>query len=751
MRKRFDIEGMHCASCAYRLQKHLRKLDGIREANVNLASESILLDYDPEKITLRTLTSEVQEMGYKLIPDNDNRGQRFNYERKIRRKNIKRKRRRNQLTVAVIFLIPLLAIGLSPLLKYNLPFSIDPVYSPVNFAVMQLFLCVPILLAGWRFFEKGWKRLFRLQPNIDSLVALGATAAFIYSVVSTVLIIYRDGTISDHPLYYLTSGAIITMIMLGRFLENGLRRKHQNTLYRLISLIPDLSTKIIDGTETSVNTLDIVVGDKIRVTPGTRIPVDGKVLSGLGMIDESIFTGSKTPVLKSAGDKVIAGMFNQEGYFTVEATHTGNDTFLSGIIRLIEEGETSQPPVGRLADKVSAWVIPAVLILSLLSAVMWYLFLGDYAFAMNIFVSVLVIACPVAIGLAIPISVVFASRKASSMGIIVRRSEAFEQIHKADTFVFNLTGTITEGNAAVTDFITFPPFSEDRLLSLAASAESESKHPLAKAIVARAKEKGVPILIPDPVKLIAGQGIEAVILEERVDIGNYKLMELINIDPDVLTETSTIIRELSNQGKTAVMIAVEGVLQGVIAIEDKPRPEAREVIQKLKQMEISNYILTGEHAPAAKNIGEKVDINHIIADVLPQNRSRQIRKLQHEGKTVLMIGDGMNDASALAQANAGIAIGSPDNIAADAADIVLLNKDLRQILVVVRLSRKTMRNIKENLFFAFVYNLLMLPVAAGVLYLFGLKFLLDPLIAVVAMFLGSISVVINALRLRKFK
>lgn len=751
MKRSFDLEGMHCASCAYRLQKYLRKRNGIREAYVNLASETLLIDFDPDKLSLKELARDISRMGYKLILTDDRKDERFNYELKIRRKSLKRRRRRHQLITAIIFLIPLLLTGLSPLLNYPLPTPIDYIASPVSFTVMQALLCIPIILAGWRFFEKGWRRLVTLSPNIDSLVAIGATASLIYSVVSTIKILFYGGTLENNALYYLTAGAIIAMMMLGRFLENGLRTSYQNSLYRLINLIPLTSTRIIHGDEIQCATNELEEKDQIRISPGSRIPVDGYVISGHSMVDESVFTGSHVPLLKSKGDKVIAGMLNQEGYLTIEATKTGKNTFLSTIIRLIEEGESSEPPIGRLADKVSAWAIPFILAFSLLSAVAWFIYNQDWAFAMNIFISVLMIGSPVAIGLAIPLSVVFVNRRAASFGIMIRRSEAIEQIRKAHVMVFNLTGTITEGIAEVTDIIPKNQLSADALLELAASAESQSLHPLARAIVAEAKSKSLPISTPDPIRLIAGEGIEAVIHDQRIDIGNYKLMELINIDPEALSGAAEVCRHLADQGKTAVMIAVEGQLEGIIAVMDRARPEAREVVQELEKQNIEVALLTGEHASTARKIGSQVDISHIFADILPANRARQIRKLQHDKQVVIMVGDGMNDASALAQADAGIAIGSPDNIAADAADIVLLNKDLRLLLTVMRLSRKTMRNIKENIFFAFFYNLLMLPVAAGILYLFGWKFLLDPMIAVGVMFLGSLSVLINALRLRKFK
>lgn len=751
MKLKFDVEGMHCASCAYRLQKHIRKLDGVNKATVNLASQSLLIDYMPDLIAQKKLIAEAAQLGYALIPVAQNAETGKVYENRLKRKTQKKQLRRSQLIVAWLFMVPLLVTGLSPLLGYRLPYTIDHISSPANYSVMQMLLCLPIILTGWRFLKNGWSRLLQLQINIDSLVALSATASLVQSFGSTIRILYQGDTPNSHPLYFVTAGAIIAVIMLGRFIENRLREGVENTMQRLISLLPVNTERIENEQPVIVLTSELKEDDLIRILPNSYIPVDGTVVSGISKIDESMLTGNRSQVLKSPESRVMAGMQNLEATLIIKATKTGSETILAGIIRLIEEGENSQPAIGRMADKISRWVVHGVLIVACIAAITWFGVKQDYLFSLEVFISVLVIACPVSIGLAIPISAYFSTHRASSLGILVRRTEAFSNILKAETVLFNLSGTITEGHSTVTEIIANNSLDADRLLSLAASAESESKHPIATAIIAKAREKALPIYKPDPVRLIAGEGIEAIVEDERVDIGNYKLMGLINIDTDKLNEAILTCQEFAHQGKTPLLIAVEGELQGIIVVANRLRPEAREVVQQIQQWGKEVVILTGEHASTAQSLARQVAVDYVLGDILPINRARQIRKFQHEGKKVLMVGDGWNDAEALAQADTGVVLGLPDNVPADAADVVLLNNDMRALITLMRLSSKTMSNIRLNIFLAFVFNLLMVPVAAGILHLFGVKFMLNPMIAVVVMFLGFISVLLNALRLRKFR
>ncbi len=752
MKERFYIEGMHCASCAYRLQKHLKKIDGIKDASVNLASESVFIDYNPDIITLKSITRQIRNLGYEIIVPGTNSSKRQSFERKMRRKRIKRKLRKNQLIVALVFLAPLLAIGLSPLLHYPLPQPISYEYNPVSFCILQLILCAPIVFTGRRYFYLGWRKIFNLHPNVDSLVALGASASLIISFVSSAFVIFKGSSLENNPLYYMSAGAIIAMIMLGRYIENRSRSTSLHALEHLSTLIPLTCTLVTsDDTHKEVSPSSLKEGDIVSVPVNMIIPADGVIIKGVSKIEESIFSGNKTPVLKSTDDRVLAGMLNLENPIHIKIEKSGNETMLNSIIQMIEEGENSKPHLGRLADKVSAWAVPVGLALAFISAGLWYILNQNYEFAFNIFISVLVIACPVAIGLAIPLVILFATRGATTHGILIRRSNSLEAIKNADTFVFNLTGTLTEGVAVVTDIIRTGTMSEDDLLALTASAESLSKHPLAIGIVNKAKERNLQINTPDPVRLIEGEGIEAIVNDVRIDIGNYKLMKLINLPEEQISKGLAITRELALQGKTTVMIAIENQLEGIIAVADKPRPEAREVILKLEKLGKDVIILTGEHSSTALNIARQINVEHVIADVSSRNRARQIRKLQHENRKVVMIGDGFNDAGALAQANAGIAIGSADDIAADAADVVLLNRNLKLLLMLIHISRKSVRNMKENLFLTFIYNLIMLPIAGGILFLFDIHFLSDPLIAVIVMFLGSLSVIINASRLRKFK
>lgn len=748
---RFDIEGMNCPSCSYRLQKHLKKLDGVKEVSVNLASASLSIEFDNEKVSLKKIEEEVREMGYRLITGNPSSGLRRTYERRMKRKELKSRSQGKRLTVALIFLVPLLLAGLSPLLHYDLPTSFGFEQHPGHFALFELFLSVPILLAGWRYIQDGWLKLIQLRPNINSLAALGVTASLLYSLYSSYFLIWEEKLLSQYPLYYLPACAIIAMIMLGRYVESKITAQSELDLQKLTDLLPETALQIANNQETEISINELQPGDLVKISPATYIPVDGIVKKGMSMVEESVFTGNKTPVLRAPDDKVLAGMLNQEGYLTVEVQKKGDDTFLAETIRLIEEGANSRPAISWLADRTSSWVIQGVLAIALLAAGLWIIFTHNYPFALNIFISVLVIACPVAIGLAIPISVLFASQRASSLGFLIRHISAFESLKRSSTYVFNLTGTITKGRPVLTDIIANQKLSSDELLRLAVSAEAASDHPIASAIRSEARGKAISLTHPDPIRELPGLGIEAVIDDVRVDIGNRKLMELIQADPELLDQMSAICRDLSSQGKSAVMIAVDGQLEGIIAVVDKPRAEARMVIEKLQQAGNQVILLTGEHWATARYMAHEVGITEVHAEVQSSNRARFIRKLQHEGKLVVMIGDGINDAGALAQADAGIAIGSPDDIAADAADIVLLNKDLRLLLTVIRFASKTIRNMKENLFFAFLYNLLMVPIAAGVLYLFDNQLLLNPVFAVTAMFLGSLSVLLNGLRLKRFK
>lgn len=747
---KYDIEGMHCPSCSFRLQKHLNKLDGIKNASVNLASGSLSIEYDTEKISLKAIEKEVQSMGYKLFPDMPTIDLKHFYERKMKYQQLKQRSEGKRLIATIILFIPLLIVGLSPSLHYPLPTPLDFTTYPDHFALFQLLFTIPICILGWRFFQNGWKQLFILHPNINSLVALSATTAFCYSLYSSYYLVWYNGFFSNYPLYYLPAAAIIVMIMLGRYLENKIMAQSEQTIRQLLSILPIYATRYNNSKEEKVKITSLNTGDYVRVSPGSRIPIDGIVKSGMSMVDESVFTGNHTPLLRTKEDKVLAGMLNLEGYLTVEVSKNGSGTFLAEIIRLIEEGENSRPTLSRLADKTSSWAIRVILAIAFIASGLWAGLANDYHFAFNVFITILMIACPVAIGLAIPISVLFATRKASSHAMIIRHISSFETLLKKATYVFNQTGTLTQGSPTVTDIITHSDLSTDKLLHLAASAESQTNHPIAQAILSEARKQNIAITPPDPVREIPGQGIEAVIDDIRIDIGNRKLMELINIDAETLESMSQICRDLSSQGKSAVMIAIDGKLEGVIAVIDKPRAEAREVIKTIADKGNRVILLTGDHWNTARHIAHEIGINEVHAEIQHANRARFIRKLQHEGELVVMIGDGLYDAKALAQADAGIAIGSPNDIAADAADIILLNKDLYLLLTVQKLATKTVRNMKENLFFAFLYNMLMIPIAAGVLYLFGIHFLMDPLLAVIAMFLGSISVLLNGLRITKY-
>ncbi|MGL4293615.1 MAG: heavy metal translocating P-type ATPase [Bacteroidales bacterium] len=747
-RIKFDIEGMHCPSCSYRLQKHLTKLNGVKAALVNLASASLVIEYDPAKISITTIEQEVKSMGYRPILMQPTSNLKNFYQRQRRLYELKSEGKK--LVFGLIFLIPLLSLELIPIL-FNIRSDFFRNNHLDGFIVFQLFLSVPILILGWKIIENGWKQLLAFRPNVNSLVALSVSASFLYSLYSSYFLIWQQANPAKFPVYYLPACAILVMILLGRYLEDRITLKTKRSIRDLTSLLPDKAIRIENQQENIIDIERIEIGDLISITPGMRIPVDGIVSKGKGSVNEEIFSGNKSSVFHEEGDKVFAGTLNLNQSFILEVQKKANESFLSEIISLIEEGENSKPGINLLANKISSIVIQLILGFSVLSGGLWAVLSDNYQLAFKVFISVLMIACPVAIGLAIPISVLISTRRASMFGIIIRRIAAFESMRDADTFVFNMSGTLTKGTPVVTDISAKNGISAGELLRYAASAEATANHPLANAILAEAKIQNVDLIVPDLVRELPGMGIEAAVGEERVDIGNRKLMELVRVDEEELKHFSGICRDLSEQGKTTLMVAVDGVLKGIIATIDKPKKEAEEVIRKIHDSGKMVILLTGEHWSTARYIAHETGIQEIHAETQPLNRARFIRKLQHEGKVVVMIGDGVNDAGALAQANAGVAIGSPSDIGADAADIILLNTNLNQILTLMRLANRTVRNIKENLFFAFIYNLLMIPLAAGVLYIFNIHKLIDPVVAIAVMFIGSISVLLNGLRLRRFK
>ena len=629
-------------------------------------------------------------------------------------------------------------------LNYVLPEAIDPMLHAKTFAVIQLALVTPIIITGKKYFVVGFKSLFKKSPNMDSLIAIGTSSAFLYGVFAVYQIIIGN---VDYELYFESAGVILTLITLGKYLESVAKGKTSEAIKKLMGLVPKTAIIIRNGKEEEISIDEVEVGDIVVVKPGEKIPVDGEVVEGMTSVDESMLTGESIPVEKTSGDKIIGASINKNGSIKYKATRVGKDTALAQIIRLVEDAQGSKAPIARLADVISSYFVPVVISLALISAIAWYMFGETSVFALTIFIDVLVIACPCALGLATPTAIMVGTGKGAEHGVLIKSGTALETAHKIQTIVFDKTGTITEGKPKVTDIVTIGDISKDYLLQLAASAEKGSEHPLGEAIVKGAEEKGLEFKKLDFFTAIPGYGIEVIIDNKKMLLGNKKLMVERNISLENLEDTS---HRLASEGKTPMYIVLEDKLIGVVAVADTVKESSKRAIEKLHSMGIEVAMITGDNKKTADAIAKQVGIDRVLAEVLPQDKSTEVKKLQAENKKVAMVGDGINDAPALAQADVGIAIGSGTDVAMESADIVLMRSDLMDVVTAIELSKKTIKNIKQNLFWAFGYNTLGIPVAMGALYIFGGP-LLNPIIAALAMSLSSVSVLTNALRLKGFK
>jgi Cu+-exporting ATPase len=617
---------------------------------------------------------------------------------------------------------------------------------PLRFALLQISLTIPIIIAGYRFYTVGFKALLQRSPNMDSLVAIGTTAAILFSLYNTYQIMQGNfGAVEG--LYYETAGVIIALILLGKSLEAVSKGKTSEAIKKLMGLAPKTATVISNGKEIELPIEDVEIGDIILVRPGEKIPVDGVVLEGNTSIDEAMLTGESMPVDKKVGDKVFAASINKNGMIKFQATKVGSDTALAQIIKLVEDAQGSKAPIAQMADIVSGYFVPVVCVIALIAFLAWFLTGQSLAFSLTIFISVLVIACPCALGLATPTAIMVGTGKGAENGILIKGGEALETAHKITTIVFDKTGTITEGKPEVTDIITVGGIERDRLLRIAASGEKGSEHPLGEAIVRGAQKDNLEFLAVDAFEAIPGHGIEVTIDHTKVLIGNKKLMDDRKISLTALKEKSDL---LASEGKTPMYIAMNDSLAGIIAVADVVKESSAKAIKKLQSMGIEVAMITGDNRKTAEAIAKQVGIDRVLAEVLPQDKSNEVKKLQAEGKKVCMVGDGINDAPALVQADIGIAIGSGTDVAMESADIVLMRSDLMDVPTAIHLSKSTIRNIKQNLFWAFGYNVAGIPIAAGILYLFGGP-LLNPIFAAAAMAFSSVSVVSNALRLKGFK
>ena len=742
--KEYIIEGMSCASCAMTIENAVSKIPGVDKASVNLATEIMTVEAN-DSVTPEAIAKVVDGVGYSARP----RGK--SVEEELEEKNEKkeahlREMKRN-LTISAIFTVPLLFIAMADMVGIPMPAFLSPMQSPVSYALIQLALVLPILWLGRRFFVDGFKALSKGHPNMDSLVALGTSAAFLYSLYGTYHVLEGHAHFAMN-LYYESAGVILTLITLGKYFEDVSKGKTSMAIQTLVGLAPKMATVLRDGQEVEVPVEEVQVGDLIRVKPGEKVPVDGIVTEGNSTVDESMLTGESIPVSKAVGDEVIGASLNKTGSFILKATKIGKDTALSQIIQLVEQAQGSKAPIAKLADKVSGVFVPIVIGLALVSGLAWY-FLGQesWVFALTITISVLVIACPCALGLATPTAIMVGTGKGAENGILLKSGEALEEANHVNMVVFDKTGTITNGTPVVTDVVTADNADADVLIRLAASLEVASEHPLGEAIVAKAKEQGAAFDEVTNFEAIPGFGIKGHVGETLVFLGNEKWMRENGLANVEMNEKANSFAE---QGKTPLYIGYNDAVQGLIVVADTVKESSARAIQTLHEMGIQVAMMTGDHERTAQAIAAEVGIDRVFSEVLPQDKANYVSKLQEEGYIVAMVGDGINDAPALAQAQVGIAIGTGTDVAIESADAVLMKSDLMDVPAMLKLSRATIRNIKENLFWAFAYNVIGIPFAMGVLHLFGGP-LLNPMIAGAAMSFSSVSVVLNALRLKRWK
>ncbi len=743
LHQNFSIEGMTCASCAATIEKVVQKLPSVKLAGVNLATESLSVDWIASSNPQLVLDA-VEKAGYKAVISLSAQDQ---YEIDQAKKDTRIKGMRQRIAWMSAFTIPLFILTMGPMVGMPLPAAISMEHNPSVNAMIQLVLTLPVMWLAREMYQRGFKHLFGGHPNMDSLVAVGTSAAFIQGLVVTFLLVTGLLVPTGHPdLYFESAAVILTLMTVGNFLEENAKGQTSAAIKALMDLTPTQARRINeDGTSEMVPIEMIQVGDLIQVRPGESLPVDGEITQGQSSIDESMLTGESLPVEKTVGATVTGASINKTGAFTYRVTKIGQDTMLSQIVRMVQDAQGSKAPIAKLADVISGYFVPIVMILAVVSGLFWYFAMGQsIEFALTIFISILIIACPCALGLATPTAIMVGTGNGAQKGILIKSGTALEGIHHADTVLLDKTGTITEGQPTVTDFVLADGQDEAQLLSWIAAAESASEHPLGEAIVRYAQEeKGLTLPEVDYFNSVTGKGIEASINTHTIKIGNLAMMA-------GLAENQTLLQaadRLANEAKTPMFIAVDDQLAGVISVSDPVKTESAKAIKKMQAMGLEVIMITGDNRKTAEKIGEQVGVNRVISEVLPEDKADMVKELQAEGKHVIMVGDGINDAPALAQANIGMAIGSGTDIAIESADTVLMRNQLTDVVEAINLSHATIRNIKQNLFWAFGYNVIGIPIAMGALYLFGGP-LLSPMFAAVAMSLSSVSVLLNALRLK---
>ena len=750
MKQKFDVTGMTCSACSAHVEKSVSKLEGVQCVNVNLLQNSMVVEYDDNALGTTDIIHAVESGGYGASVQGENKTQEA--PKNVAAEEMHHMKRR--LIASFCFLIPLFYISMGHMMGAPLPAILLGDENVMIFALTQLFLTIPVLIINKKYYVVGFKALWNRAPNMDSLIALGSAASVVYSVFAIYSMAYAMGhgdLMTAHhygmELYFESAAMILTLITVGKYMETRSKGKTSEAISKLMDLAPKTATVLRNGVEQEIPVEEVVTGDTIIVKPGQRIPVDGKIIEGFSAVDESAITGESIPVEKQVGDTVIGATVNKSGYFRMTATRVGKDTTLSQIIALVEEAGASKAPIAKLADKVSGVFVPVVITIAVLAAVIWFVAGNQpFSFALSIGIAVLVISCPCALGLATPTAIMVGTGKGAEYGILVKSAESLEIAHQVQTVVLDKTGTLTEGKPVVTDVVLAKGILRNRLLKQAAAVEALSEHPLAEAIVAYAKEKEVPFEKAENLTATAGQGVEADVAGKHILAGNLKMMQKRGIQ---LGEWEEKAVELAEAGKTPLFFAENETFLGIVALADTLKPTSKAAVDAFHQMGIEVVMLTGDNKRTAQAIAKELDIQ-VIAEVLPQDKEREVRRLQEQGKKVAMIGDGINDAPALMRADVGVAIGAGTDVAMESADIILMKSDLMDAVTAIELSHATIRNIKENLFWAFFYNACGIPLAAGVFYPF-LEWKLNPMFAAAAMSFSSAFVVGNALRLRLFR
>ncbi|WP_029893590.1 heavy metal translocating P-type ATPase [Desulfohalovibrio reitneri] len=742
-----DIKGMHCAACSTRIEKVVGSIDGVESMEVNLAGESARLAFDPARVSLRDVRRRIKDLGFTASQRTEAAGEE---ERRREEAAERLARARRRLIPAFAFALPLLVFSMGHMLGMPLPRGVDPAHSPLAFALVQLGLTLPVVWAGRGFYLRGFPALLRRAPNMDSLVAMGTGAALLHSFVQTALIAAgSQPAIRAHDLYYESAAVLLALISLGKYFEDRSKLKTSSAIRSLMELAPRTAVLLgSDGSREEISLDEVEPGDTLLVRPGEKVPVDGTVVEGRSSLDESMLTGESMPVGKEVGDAVTGGTMNLTGSLTMRAEKVGSETTLSRIVELVRRAQGSKAPIANLADTVSYYFVPVVMLLAVLAGAGWLLSGAEAAFALRIFIAVLVIACPCAMGLATPTSLMVGMGRGAQLGVLVKSAQALQAAEKVDTVVFDKTGTLTLGKPSLTDALPAPGMDADELLRLAAGTEGGSEHPLARAVLEAAKERGIRLPRVSDFQAVPGKGVRADVDGRAVLVGNREL--LADASAEGVESANETAARLSGQGKTPLWVAVDGKYAGMLGVADTAKDEAAEVVGQLKNLGLTVVMLTGDTETTARAVASSMGIDRVIARVLPDRKAAEVEALQREGGVVAMVGDGVNDAPALARSDVGLVMGSGTDVAMDSGDVVLMGGDLHGVPSALSLSRAVMRNIRQNLFWAFAYNAIGIPVAMGLLTLFGGP-TLNPMIAGTAMALSSVSVVTNALRLRGFK